>query len=653
MFCWAVGEDGEGMGTGRIGGWLLVLLAIAGTAAVLVVMVRAGTGDVDPGGALVGVVSLLVTVWSGWMAWQTLRWQDTDTAGLADRLAGEVERREEQVRLRLLGSSTRSINVDFTLIPAPAHDAVGAAEHGTLAQIADYYRALRPGRLVITGAPGAGKTVLALELMLLLVRAPGEPVPVPVPVRLTLSSFDPSRHSLEAWVAAALADTYRLRPAAARALVVARKVLPVLDGLDEMDLDAGPDYASRAAQALQAMNDYLQGTSRGQLIVTCRGTSYTALREARMWAEDAAHIHIQPVTAKAAWDFLISRTRTPERWQLVLDELAKAPDGPLAQGLSTPWRLTVAATVYERRHADGTWPHDPAELLNPALGTPEAVRDHLLDLLIPAVTDAATTSASTGRYTADQVRTWLTVLADYLHTNTATARMVHGRRLSGTDIVLHELWPLAGPRRARNVHALLDSAVVAASLPLVFFPTGLSLHTLSGAYLAFSLLVLVFCSREWKDRNLLGPAGRSARSSPHRLATSADVSPDVWTVVVITMFFVGLCMGISVGAGLLGGLVCGLGWSLATTALFGPGAARVRYVALLLSTRRRRSNQRLPWRLRHFLDWCCQAGLMRTAGVAYQFRHRELQDFLARTPSAAATALPPGPSARGENADRP
>ncbi|MGW0886022.1 hypothetical protein [Streptomyces sp. NPDC002671] len=443
-------------------------------------------------------------------------------------------------------------------------------------------------------------------------------------------------------MAAQLANTYpRLRPRAARALVKARKVLPVLDGLDEMDLDANPDYASRASEALRAMNDYFHGTVPGQLIVTCRSTSYAALREARVWAEDAAHIHIQPVTAEAAWDFLTSRTRPPERWQPILDTLAQAPDGPLAQGLSTPWRLTVAAIVYEQRYADGTWPRDPAELLEPALDTPEAVRDHLLDLLIPAVTDAATTSASPARYTPGQVRTWLTVLANYLHTNTATDRVVHGWRLPGTDIVPHELWPLAGPRRTRNLHALLDTAVVAASLLLVFFPTGLSLRTPSGAYMAFSLVVMVFCSREWKDRETLpGLAGRPVRSSPHGPATSAVVSPEVRIVVAITMFFGGLGMGVSAEAGLLGDLACGLGLSLAAMALFGPGAARVRYLALLLCTRRRRSDQRLPWRLQHFLDWCCQVGLMRTAGVAYQFRHRELQGLRPQAASASGDCPP-------------
>jgi hypothetical protein len=40
----------------------------------------------------------------------------------------------------------------------------------------------------------------------------------------------------------------------------------------------------------------------------------------------------------------------------------------------------------------------------------------------------------------------------------------------------------------------------------------------------------------------------------------------------------------------------------------------------------------LPLRLWTFLDWACEAGLLRVSGATYQFRHRELQDFLTTDP---------------------
>jgi hypothetical protein len=44
------------------------------------------------------------------------------------------------------------------------------------------------------------------------------------------------------------------------------------------------------------------------------------------------------------------------------------------------------------------------------------------------------------------------------------------------------------------------------------------------------------------------------------------------------------------------------------------------------------SRNRLPWHLGSFLHWSYGAGLLRISGIGYQFRHRELQDWLAAHP---------------------
>lgn len=61
------------------------------------------------------------------------------------------------------------------------------------------------------------------------------------------------------------------------------------------------------------------------------------------------------------------------------------------------------------------------------------------------------------------------------------------------------------------------------------------------------------------------------------------------------------------------------------------GLAGSWYVALLACTRQWNVIW-LPWRLGRFLHWAYRAGLIRIAGIAYQFRHRELQDYLADRP---------------------
>ena len=137
------------------------------------------------------------------------------------------------------------------------------------------FRNLKRRRLVILGEPGMGKTTLALLLLRQLLEhvAPDDPVPV----LLSMSSWDPSTESLSEWLTRRLSEDYpALRaavfgPDAARSLVVHRKVLPILDGLDELPEEARPAIIVR-----------LNETAGDPLALTCRTTEYqTAVTGAR------------------------------------------------------------------------------------------------------------------------------------------------------------------------------------------------------------------------------------------------------------------------------------------------------------------------------------------------------------------------------------
>jgi hypothetical protein len=127
----------------------------------------------------------------------------------------------------------------------------GGDETGSLETIADFYQALTRGRLVMLGEPGAGKTVLAIQLLLDLTRnwlpnlgPDASAAGVRVPVRLSLPAFlpgpadelsaDAAQRRLDDWIARHLVTVHGQRPAVARHLVAKGWVLPILDGLDEM-----------------------------------------------------------------------------------------------------------------------------------------------------------------------------------------------------------------------------------------------------------------------------------------------------------------------------------------------------------------------------------------------------------------------------------
>lgn len=714
---------------GRVAGYLAGALLALAVALVAVVRVEELSGGADI--ALAGV-SLAVSVWSMYLAARALRWQETGTVELASRLADAVRESEQRARQQLLGGHGTSIDVTFDLRtsvgPDPAADL-----RGHLGDVIGYFTRLRPRRLVVTGAPGSGKTVLAIELILGLIEARGPDDPVPV--RLSAASWDPHTAAgavarVEDWLAAHLTRTFQLPASSARALVAAQKVLPVIDGLDELDAEPSPGYASRAGRAVAALNDYQQRRTATGILLTCRTAQYRALQAARVWVHDSARVEINHVGASAARAFITARAIDVGRWRAVLDMIERHRDAPLARALSTPWRLTVALVVYEQRDPDtGAFVRHPSELTAAALGTVDAVRDHLLSLFIPAVAAVHRHPA----YSAERVHRWLAVLARYLNRNAAMPRQIRGRTLSGTDLVLHDLWPLAGSRLPRAVTALAGGWYVLLTLLTIvsWLIVGGWLSepvtTADVVDLATFLLwpvapVAVLSGYAWAvawPRPTRLDFRRLRTSVGRRRATVAAVAwlgtqttlvlglnlvgwqtgriifydtndqpvrrlPDIlgWLVednvlpFLITWLPIAILVGAVAGArfqilagardpraairgdivfgSVVGGLVIAFttntellfylfndttldmgpygGVAAGAAAAVATGLAGFRYIVMLLLTRHLWRRRWLPWRLGRFLAWCYEAGLVRVAGIGYQFRHRELQDHLAHHP---------------------
>ncbi|MED7929137.1 NACHT domain-containing protein [Nonomuraea sp. LP-02] len=662
-------------------------------------------GDVDPVSAVFALVGTAVSAISWWRA---QRLADTDLQAATILLAGRVLAEEKAQRAQLLGRKGKDavIDVDFSLHPTGSP--VSAPPNGNLGHVADYFRGLpAPRRLVISGVAGSGKTVLAIELILELLggRQPDDPVPV----RISATSLDPDL-PVKDLLARHLTTTFGLKPVTARTLVEAEKILPVIDGLDEMDETDEPGYGSRAARALRALEDYEHGLERCSLVVTCRTDQYDALVADRAAPRGAARVTVKEVTGDKAWRFIqaVTDQEDPDRWRPLLDALTRDGD-VLADALATPWRLTLAVTVYEERDPlTGRYVRSPQDLTE--FSDEPSVREHLLGLFIPARL-AAADPAGKGP-TAEQTHAWLAVLAGHLRRNESRPPF-HGRVLSSTDLVLHELWPLAG-NRPRAIGALValatclpGVAVVVAAFVLVISQFEVVDGQVSGrtvmalglllppGTMALSLLKEPFDAwrevwspadevgfrgvRGVRDRRiavvegglaaaggslagvalalkfgtelplwvlimfglLLGAgmaSGRSGEDGPAGPRRGVEVrtivrNDAVRTLVAALTFGPGLGFILGIWfAELLDGLpaatavAAGTVFGMSVVASWGPVLSR-RYLGLLLATR-----GRLPWRLGRFLHRCYDAGLLRISGIAYQFRHRELQDHLAAHP---------------------
>src|SRR6266699_2998338 len=88
--------------------------------------------------------------------------------------------------------------------------------------------------LLILGEPGAGKSTLLLELALHLTRQAEQDATQPLPIVLPLSSWAVSRRPLQDWLSEQFAHLYNVSRDLSRQCIQGQQLLPLLDGLDEM-----------------------------------------------------------------------------------------------------------------------------------------------------------------------------------------------------------------------------------------------------------------------------------------------------------------------------------------------------------------------------------------------------------------------------------
>jgi NACHT domain len=243
------------------------------------------------------------------------------------------------------------------------------------------------GWLVVLGEPGYGKSMLMLQLLIDLIRqrAPGDPVPVFVP----MTAWDPDNDALEKWLEKQLANDYPGLDAAVSSaagsrswiadLLATRKIMPILDGLDEM-----PPVLQR--RAVDRLNESFAGPDRPlRLVMTCRTTEYKAI-VSEPWnpVNGAAAIELQPLDGAEVAQYL-SRDGNDRRWDAVVSELSD-PTVPsvLRDALATPLYACLASAIYNPpRHVRGQAP-DPDELRT-RFHDRESIQDRLLDEFIPSM----------------------------------------------------------------------------------------------------------------------------------------------------------------------------------------------------------------------------------------------------------------------------
>lgn len=330
----------------------------------------------------------------------------------------------------------------------------------------------RHRRLVILGDAGAGKSVLAMRVSQLLAdRALSvTDQKVAFPVRAGLADFpEGTVQRFDDWLVSRIVQAGVPR-ADARTLVEQGRIVAVLDGLDETDA---------AATVIDALN---RARPRGRcpVVLTCETRAYDQLVRAGVranlrptWLVDAHAVELlplEPATVIAEIERRFAGELEP--WEPVLGRLRKAEPGDrLVSLLRSPQYLSLLISL-----------------------GPEASEDEIFERYIEAVAQRH----GGGRYTARQVRRWLTVIAH-----------------AGGAFHVTDLWRVVVPWLVRAVTivlgwliAIIVAGELAAPLVVSHFPGNAGAVQVVLVLLVFAGLMPMYPRRS-APRVDLRPLGRS------------------------------------------------------------------------------------------------------------------------------------------------
>jgi hypothetical protein len=669
---------------------LRYLVASGAVGAVVFVWVRYGDVKVTILvaflGLLVSVFRLLPSSLRNWLVEPRPSQPDqVDMAAEALARSVRVQWTAERQRRRL--EDAHAMSIRWTVEERYSRGSVraGTPVAGDLASVIDDFVA-KPRGLVVIGDPGSGKTGLCV---LLTVELLASSLPRRrVPVLLQVSSWDPQEH-FAAWLARRLVEDYPWLAAqsaygatACAELVAQQRILPILDGLDEMP-------QARRAAALEALQRDLGDEP---FVLTCRVDEFALAQRDRL-LRTALVVRLLPLESTAAAEYLLDGISGPEltRWDPVLTRIIDEPESPVGIALTKPLNLFLMQTVYQNSD------DDPAELLDEKrFPVPGDIEKRLLDAFLQVTFDMRPPStgsgqnAPMGKWGSARAERTLLFLAQLLSArntrdlawwelSTLVPRWVFFALRAPIGVVVTgalcavlfglfgQFWfgllfgaatglgvavalqftPAERPRRIAVWNAVNRRFAVRALIADLEFVVigglgggavaGLLYGPLYGTYagLAFGVVFAMV-------RRFVEPTEPQESVSPNGLLVSDQAAVGYTTLAGVG---VGVLVGGAIGGfgdGRAVGLVVELGGPV-QQGLLGAAVGGVLGGAVLGMMTQSNSASGLfvttrlwfglrghtPFRLMRFLRDAHQAGILRQVGAYYQFRHASLQDRLA------------------------
>ncbi len=246
------------------------------------------------------------------------------------------------------------------------------------------------GKLLILGEPGSGKTTLLLKLLRELFPRASQDELHPMPVIFLLSSWSVRKPALEDWLIQELNTKYDIPRHMASRWVANHAILPLLDGLDEVEEHARP-------ACIHAINTYQDAHSMNPLVVCCRRADYEqVITRSQHKLRLRQAVCIQRLTYQQIYDTLKNES-------VHLDTLLAAiHSDPEMQELATsPFMLSILIKIARET---------PLSTVLSA-GSLDARRQQILATYVDSV---FVRRKRVTQYTKDQTLSWLAWLARQL-----------------------------------------------------------------------------------------------------------------------------------------------------------------------------------------------------------------------------------------------
>lgn len=196
----------------------------------------------------------------------------------------------------------------------------------------------QPGRVVLTGRPGVGKSYTALQVAAALIRRDPSIVPLVVPLSRWTETEEPTLRLVRF-----LADEFNVAASSADGLLRTGKVFPIFDGLDELCTEE--TAVEPAAELLAKLVDWRILGTRVPFFLACRRSTWDRIDDDLKSHHSLAAFSILAVDRDEARQYL-ARSLSGSDQAGPADELIRLLQrkghGYL---LTSPWQLSLMAEI--------------------------------------------------------------------------------------------------------------------------------------------------------------------------------------------------------------------------------------------------------------------------------------------------------------------